>query len=733
MSNDICSIFFSDIYDYFENYTSLNTINITYTKIINCTDIHYKDNIIMSLMRNVSHTNYSKIENQLIPLFNKIISIIKSNTTNNQQNAVFDKLFNKTDSNDNNWLQILLQSLDKKYDTNSNTNYIKDIIYILFNTFSNYISYTNINNTNNYNYNALLMASNNIYLNDITLKYFANNTNINYINDSGDSVILICAYDHINLNLLDTILNTFSNVNVNIINKYENNVLLNLIMYDKEKIEHKELIISIVNKLIEKGIDLKYKTSKETDALKLCTVYDKLDIFKLIFDKLLSTDNSNGSNKKYIIDSIQTLINEGTSSNIVQYYNTHISLQNKYSLNSNAIPLLKPSTNKIPSFDISIKYGVELETCIKLDKKCIKRDIDTESIIYTHRDNNNSENIINTSVPSEWLDLTTIFLNNYIKERVKTNNQYKRLVNKLKDIYKFIVVTNTPKNKKYKYIYDLNKLELIQKDGFIDYTNPIITTDISVKCGDYKYLYSKRKMPTLNEIKKEYNITDNNIEHTFHIEFVTPILTCDPIMGRNSISYDLSVLNELFLLIGMDKQGCYTTNKSQGYHVNLSLVNNKTGKPLPLLREFFKSQFFKDYLEWEKNAYPKYRTSVSEYARPLYSLIKSNNFNTGYSQIATDKYVSLHRKELKELVEVRLFSATNNYKELISRTKEVIALLYSSYNKWYSSIQHSIYSSILKKNTTKKKLNNYTNMNSKPNNIINIKRNKTKNKRRVYR
>ena len=721
MSNS-CSIFFDNIYEYFDKYTQIDDLDITYNDILNCTTYN-NDTIITSMIRNISRYNISIIDYKVIPLFNKIISIVKSNTPNNSD-KVLKEFLNKTDSSQNNWLQILIQQLDYRYNNNANHKSIKIIIYSLSDLLDKYIPYTDINNTNNYGDNALLIATNNKYFNNITLKYLATDKSINHTNDSGDSVLLICSYNHTNLELLDTLLDKFSDIDVNTVNNSGNNALMNLIIYENDDTNNK-LVISIVHKLIDRGINLKHTTDTGGNALIYCIVYNKVDIFKIIFDKLITTD------KKFIVDSLRPYIDESTSKNIIKYYNEHIPLKDKYTPNS--IPLITPATNIIPSSDITIKYGVELEICVKLDKKCIKRDVNTGSIIYTHRNNNNSEHNIDVGDPQEWYDLTAIYLDNYIKQRSKTNEQFKRLVNKMKDRYKFFVVTNTPKNKKYKYIYDLDKLQLIKKEGTIDYRNPIITTDISVKCGDYKYLYNERRLPTMNNIKKQYNITDdNNIENTFHIEFVTPILSCNPIIGKTGISYDLTPLNDLFLLIGMDKQGCYVTNKSQGFHVNLSLVNNKTGKGLPLLREFFKTQFFKNYIEWEKEAYPKYRKEASEYAKPLYSIMTPEN-NSAYSTIATNKYVSLHRKDLPELIEVRLFAATNNYKNLVSRTREALALLYSSYNKWYSSIQSSIYTPVSKKNTTKKKIKNYINLSSKPNiNRHNNKRNKTRNKRKLF-
>ena len=149
----------------------------------------------------------------------------------------------------------------------------------------------------------------------------------------------------------------------------------------------------------------------------------------------------------------------------------------------------------------------------------------------------------------------------------------------------------------------------------------------------------------------------------------------------------------------MDKKDCYISNNSQGLHVNLSLVNKNTNKPIPLLREFFKSDFFKSYIDWEKNAYLKYRSKESDYAKPLYSFVKEETYNNNYAKILDTKYVSLHRKE-GELIEVRLFASNNNYKELISRSEEAIGLLYSSYERWYNSMKPSIYSN---RNITRKK------------------------------
>lgn len=669
MSDD-CSVFFSNII----RSTDKNISDLSYNNIINCVNRSNNDNVINFLFRHVFSCDIYNINNNFKLLFDKIISIVKSNTPNNEYNKVEATLFNKLDNDNNNWLQIFIKTIINKCKAIKNTNYNtirerSEVITTITTILDKYIKYINVDRENNDGNNALLLCANIEYLNDISLKYLATETNINHINNYGNSAILTCLYSPFNIELLDKLLDRFSTIDVNIINNDGYNVLLNLIRYSKY-ITNKKLVLNIIQKLIDNNINLKYSTPTGENALTIAYTEDNLDIFKIIFNTLIRTDI------EYVKKSVSSFINTSNSSNIDKYIKN-----SKYQ--SNYIPLLIPATNMIPSPDIAIKYGTELEICVRLDKKCIGRDIDTST----------SSNALN-----KWYKLVEIFLDNYIKQRAKTDTTFKKLVDKLYKIYKFIIITDTPKNKEYNYVYDLSTLELIPKKGTIDYTSPIITTDSSVVCGDYAHLYNSNGR--LNSIKKNYNISDeNNIDHTFHIEFVTPILTCIPLVfGKNGISYDLSPLTDLFLLIGMDKKGCYVTNKSQGYHVNLSLVNKRTGKGLPLLREFFNSQFFKDYSDWEKMAYPKYRKNTSEYAKPLYSLENKNI----YSHIYKNKYVTLHRKDLPELVEIRLFGSSHNYTELVSRTKQVVSLLYSSYNKWYSDIKMSIYPNNARKNNARK-------------------------------
>jgi hypothetical protein len=171
MSNsESCPDIFINIDKYLEFDIKLDALEITYEDILRCSN-HIGDNIIMYIFRSISIDN----DDLAIDLLNKIIYIIKTNptTTNNTKyNEVLKEIFNKTDTNNNNWLQILCSRLDHKYiNSSSRPRNIKSTIVILTPEIKKYIPLTNIDNINTSGENALLIACTNIYLNNISLKY----------------------------------------------------------------------------------------------------------------------------------------------------------------------------------------------------------------------------------------------------------------------------------------------------------------------------------------------------------------------------------------------------------------------------------------------------------------------------------------------------------------------------------------------------------------------------------
>jgi hypothetical protein len=161
------------------------------------------------------------------------------------------------------------------------------------------------------------------------------------------------------------------------------------------------------------------------------------------------------------------------------------------------------------------------------------------------------------------------------------------------------------------------------------------------------------------------------IEETFHIELVSPILT------------KLDELQELLEFIGMKKPSCFVANDTAGFHVNVSLRNKKTGKPIPLTSDFFTRTFFPRYKVWEADVYPQVRNEIDTYYAKCIGHTDAEKYPELYHEICENKYVSLHRKDQRELVEFRLFGSSSNMSDLLKYTEIATEFMRSTYLEWY--------------------------------------------------
>jgi hypothetical protein len=279
--------------------------------------------------------------------------------------------------------------------------------------------------------------------------------------------------------------------------------------------------------------------------------------------------------------------------------------------------------------DIKPRFGVELEICVKLNSKCVGVDI------------NPKEN--------EWIKMFKIYADSYLKNSPT--------VDKIKDKYEYIYVTENEKYG-YSYIYDLKDFTLKPQKGRIEYDRPFFTVDKTVQCGDYEEKYNN----TINQ---------DIIRDTFHIEFVGPIID------------SIDDLKDLLEFIGLTRPDCFISNKSAGFHVNVSLYDNETNKSLILSKDFFNNGFYPKYKKWESEWYPKVRLERTKFASPLGNL---NNKNNIYKASAATKYVALYRKN-PELYEFRLFGSNNDINTLLKYTNEAITLLATSYIEWSTDMK----------------------------------------------
>lgn len=291
--------------------------------------------------------------------------------------------------------------------------------------------------------------------------------------------------------------------------------------------------------------------------------------------------------------------------------------------------------------DLEVLFGVELEICAKLTPECAGEA---------------SGKRMNPAIfqQKEWTELFELFSRFILKKSPKAALMSKR--------YGHMYVSS---GQKYgvSHILNLNtfRLETLSEPKKIAYDRPFFTVDRSVVCGDYQVRegYANRRpnyMPAIDE--------------TFHLELVSPILK------------SLDELRDLLDFLGMRSGACFVANDSAGFHVNVSLRNKVTQKPIPLTADFFTRTFFPRYRAWEAELYPRVRAGPTNYAKCIGG-IESERFPQLYREICENKYVTVHRKDARELVEFRLFGSTNDLDRLVMYTDLATQFLRDAYLEWY--------------------------------------------------
>lgn len=291
--------------------------------------------------------------------------------------------------------------------------------------------------------------------------------------------------------------------------------------------------------------------------------------------------------------------------------------------------------------DLEVLFGVELEICAKLTPECAGE---------------SSGKRMNPDIfqQKEWTELFELFSRFILKKSPKAALMRKR--------YDHMYVSS---GQKYgvSHILNLNtfRLEELSEVKKITYDRPFFTVDRSVVCGDYR-------IPEGHENRRPNYMPA--IDETFHLELVSPILT------------SLDELRDLLEFLGMRSTACFVANDSAGFHVNVSLRNKVTQKPIPLTADFFTRTFFPRYRSWEAKLYPRVRTGITEYAKCIGG-IEVERFPQLYREICENKYVTVHRKDVRELVEFRLFGSTNDLNRLVMYTDMATQFLRDAYLEWY--------------------------------------------------
>ncbi len=339
----------------------------------------------------------------------------------------------------------------------------------------------------------------------------------------------------------------------------------------------------------------------------------------------------------------------------------------------------KTSTNKYYKFmvntipkNITINFGCELETCFLLncnikkdDKKIVIDGIDDRilSILPSIKKGDTWSNLIiyhlrTNIIPYLTLEFTKKFRFAYILPEYHSK---KRIYLDLKNGK---IVNNVTENEEYKTL--------------------IFEPDSSIKCN------------TLEDI------TDSD-EITIPCEIVTPIL---------------SSLDDIKLLYnGLLSSMCNKSNKSMGFHVNVSAIS-ETGKQVILTRGMLTELIYK-WLPYEKKNYKKLRGEGSIYARKIKDILNDNyklqminliikNINGDKidndeyfekyglnswlitDEISNEKHYSLTNHKKNNVIEFRVFPSDTNIDTLLQYTRDAIDVFESAIKKYIDNPQKTI-------------------------------------------
>lgn len=346
------------------------------------------------------------------------------------------------------------------------------------------------------------------------------------------------------------------------------------------------------------------------------------------------------------MDNFIEKVNLYTSSNIskddIKYafnpdFNNTFLVKN-YEINS-TYPLKNFVIQELPESyqDISVKFGCELEICLKFDKNCIKTSDFFKGKEILEKGADDEQN---------WYFLILTFLQN-------TQIKY-GFTEYFKQAY---IVSSVTKDYGFIYNFENSTYKFVENFDFNDeYQTLVFTQDKSVKCGDFDF---------------------EQFGYTFHVEIITPILT------------DIYALKTLYSTLLNQK--CVESNSSAGFHVNVSLFNEKTQEPMYLTEGMY-YHILHEWKIFEKKNYNKLRPYGTIYAKNVTDMVNNEKLQDElfeaelsrsdkayllYRYALENKYSSLHTK-FNEVLEFRLFPSQEKINTLIRYTTQAINLFKKS-------------------------------------------------------
>jgi hypothetical protein len=419
---------------------------------------------------------------------------------------------------------------------------------------------------------------------------------------------------------------------------------------------------------------------------------------------------------------------------------------------TNEMDKQNPSYRWTPPENLETRFGVELESCIKINKDCINFDATQfnmlEPVLFRQKFNYYYKNIISKSKSFNNIAKQYKFLIADDDELYYYDMEHPEELGKtVSELEEYLLHKKPNNGQNYKAEVEEEIKELIQKHN--DYELPIFVDDLSIHCGE-----------TRNKNEREEAFIDSR--DSFRFECITPILSIKGYPTKENIA---KVLTPFLTLYGLDKPDCFILNHSMGFHVNVSLYDTKNREYVPIAEPPFFNQLLKNYIPVERMIYNTVRTRkpkganetfISKYAKPLYGNLNKykedsnesfRNGKTGrelskndiINKIMTENTYASHKyKAIKKkspfLLEFRLFEGDSDMKRLINNVFTTMDVLHKTANDKKELIRvdkpiNKAFNNNSNNNSSNSN-NNYYNSNNS-NNSINV--NYLGGKRKVYK
>ncbi len=274
-------------------------------------------------------------------------------------------------------------------------------------------------------------------------------------------------------------------------------------------------------------------------------------------------------------------------------------------------------TIKIPN-TIQTRFGVELETCIRIDPECIPEftNVDLDTLIFKDKFDMYFKHILAPFCISNPKFAIKYKIVGVISTATTKFNDF----NYNYFIYDLVAPFNTIDGSINFHVASGEEFKMIE-----NYEIPRFLDDCTLQCGDTQGYKINHHNPYNEEIE---NILQKNM--SIGIECVTPILSFKGEANSQKITNELGKMLQFFG-VGRKPVKCFIPNYSSGFHVNISLFDTVKNAYYNLSSSKFYAYLLEIFTIYESQYYRHIRTRkpvranktvkknwISTWAQPIY-------------------------------------------------------------------------------------------------------------------